>query len=48
MLAGRPRTSEDRELRAKRAMRRGVFYTVFLVLVIIAIKWPHLLLRYLP
>jgi len=29
-------------------MRRGVFYIVFLILVLIAIKWPHLLLRYLP
>jgi hypothetical protein len=48
MLAPRPRTQAERELRAKRAMRRGVFYIVFLVFVIVMIKWPQLVLRYLP
>jgi hypothetical protein len=48
MLAPRGRSRYDREARAKRAMRRGVFYIVFLILVLIAIKWPQLILRYLP
>lgn len=48
MLTPRGRSRLDREIRAKRAIRRAVFYFVFLILVIIAIAFPGLILRYLP
>jgi hypothetical protein len=48
MLMSKGRGTEDREARAKRAMRRAVFYIVFLIVVVLVIRWPHLILKYLP